>query len=101
LINVNRERYFKKILTDIAGIGIGNEQLLLSLLFFNSGIEAGQFHLIPIFSFAVWMSRRFNFYSQSATCASLVIDGMGFFWFIERTVSLISIYKRQACQTDC
>ena len=74
----------------LTGIGIGNEQLLLSLLFFNLGIEAGQLFLIPIFGFAIWMAHRFNFYKQSATCASLVLGGMGFFWLIGRTASLIS-----------
>ena len=74
----------------LTGIGISNEQLLLSLLFFNLGIEAAQLFLIPIFGLLIWMAHRFNFYNQSATCASLVLGGMGFFWLIDRTIGIIT-----------
>ena len=37
----------------LTGIGIGNEQLFLSLLFFNLGIEAGQLLLLPVFVFFI------------------------------------------------
>jgi hypothetical protein len=74
----------------LTGIGIGNEQLFLSLLFFNLGIEAGQLLLLPIFGFLIWAAHRFNLYKQSATLTSLILGGMGFFWFIGRTLSIIS-----------
>ena len=73
----------------LTGIGIGNEQLLLSLLFFNLGIEAGQLLLVPIFGSVIWLSQKLNFYKQSATFTSLILGGMGFFWLID--LSLIHI----------
>ena len=73
----------------LTGIGIGNEQLLLSLLFFNLGIEAGQLLLIPIFGSVIWLSHKFNFYKQSATFTSLILGGMGFFWLIDRVSGIL------------
>ena len=74
----------------LTGIGIGNEQLLLSLLFFNLGIEAGQLMLLPVFGFLLWMASKFNLYKQSATFTSLILGGMGCFWLIDRTLGIIS-----------
>ena len=73
----------------LTGIGIGNEQLLLSLLFFNLGIEAGQLLLVPIFGSVIWVSQKFNFYKQSATFTSLILGGMGFFWLIDRVSGIL------------
>ena len=73
----------------LTGIGIANEQLLLSLLFFNLGIEAGQLLMIPIFGAFIWFSYKFNIYKQSATCVSYILGAMGFFWFINRTIGII------------
>ena len=73
----------------LTGIGIANEQLLLSLLFFNLGIEAGQLLMIPIFGAFIWLAYKFNIYKQSATCVSYILGAMGFFWFINRTIGII------------
>ena len=73
----------------LTGIGIGNEQLLLSLLFFNLGIEAGQLLLVPIFGSVIWLSQKLNFYKQSATFTSLILGGMGFFWLIDRVSGIL------------
>lgn len=73
----------------LTGIGIGNEQLLLSLLFFNLGIEAGQLLLVPIFGSCIWLAGKFNLYKQSATLTSFVLGGMGFFWLIDRTIGIL------------
>ena len=73
----------------LTGIGIGNEQLLLSLLFFNLGIEVGQLLLVPIFGFFIWMAHKFDLYKQSATLTSLILGGMGFFWLIDRTIGIL------------
>jgi len=70
-------------------IGIANEQLLFSLLFFNLGIEAGQLLMIPFFGVLIWWSYKFNKYNQSATCVSYVLGSMGFFWLINRTIGII------------
>ena len=77
---------FANALTEI---GIANEQLLLSLLFFNLGIEAGQLLMIPIFGVLIWFAYKFNKYNQSATCVSYVLGIMGFFWLINRTIGII------------
>ena len=37
----------------LSEIGIANEQLLLSLLFFNVGIEIGQLIMIPLFLISI------------------------------------------------
>ena len=37
----------------LSEIGIANEQLLLSLLFFNIGIEIGQLIMIPLFLISI------------------------------------------------
>ena len=73
----------------LTGIGIANEQLLLSLLFFNLGIEAGQLLMIPIFGAFIWLAYKFNIYKQSATCVSYILGAMGFFWLINRTIGII------------
>ena len=73
----------------LTGIGIGNEQLLLSLLFFNLGIEAGQLMLVPIFGSVIWLAHKFKFYKQSATLTSLILGGMGFFWLIDRVAGIL------------
>ena len=73
----------------LTGIGIGNEQLFLSLLFFNLGIEAGQLLLLPIFGFLIWVADRYNYYNKAATLTSLILGGMGFFWLIDRTISIL------------
>ena len=73
----------------LTAIGIANEQLLLSLLFFNLGIEAGQLLMIPIFGAFIWLAYKFNIYKQSATCVSYILGAMGFFWFINRTIGII------------
>ena len=77
---------FANALTEI---GIANEQLLFSLLFFNLGIEAGQLLMIPIFGVLIWLAYKFNKYNQSATCVSYVLGIMGFFWLINRTIGII------------
>ena len=73
----------------LTGIGIANEQLLLSLLFFNLGIEAGQLLMIPIFGVLIWLAYKFNAYNQSAIGVSYILGAMGFFWFINRTIGII------------
>ena len=77
---------FANALTEI---GIANEQLLLSLLFFNLGIEAGQLLMIPIFGVLIWLAYKFNKYNQSASCVSYILGAMGFFWLINRTIGII------------
>jgi hydrogenase/urease accessory protein HupE len=74
----------------LTGIGIGSEQLALSLLFFNLGIEAGQLFMLPFFGVIIWGAYKLNIYKNATICASLILGGMGFYWFIDRTIGIIS-----------
>lgn len=70
-------------------IGIANSQMLLSLLFFNIGIELGQIALIPIPLSLIYISQQFNYINQVKVIMSLAVGGMGFYWFIDRVIGII------------
>ena len=70
-------------------IGIANNQMLLSLLFFNIGIELAQIALIPIPLFFIYLSKRFDLSNHLKILASYSIGGMGFYWFIDRVIGII------------
>ncbi|MDC3359789.1 HupE/UreJ family protein, partial [Gammaproteobacteria bacterium] len=57
-------------------IGIANSQMLLSLLFFNIGIELGQIALIPIPLSLIFLSKQFNYINQVKVIMSLAVGGM-------------------------
>jgi hypothetical protein len=69
-------------------IGIAN-QMLLSLLFFNVGIELAQIALIPIPLILIYAASKINFQNYLQITASLCIGGMGFYWFIDRVIGII------------
>lgn len=71
-------------------IGIANDQLLLSLLFFNIGIEIGQLIMIPIFLMGIWILNKLKLEKISYTSASYLLGGVGSFWLIERVLSIVS-----------
>ena len=73
----------------LSDIGIANNQLLLSLLFFNVGIEIAQIALIPIPLLIIYLSTKINIQNYSQIAASLVIGGMGGYWFIDRVIGII------------
>ena len=70
-------------------IGIANSQMLLSLLFFNIGIELGQIALIPFPLSLIYISKHFNYINQVKVIMSLAVGGMGFYWFIDRVIGII------------
>ena len=70
-------------------IGVANNQMLLSLLFFNIGIELAQIALIPIPLFLIYLSRKLDLLNQLKILASYCIGGMGFYWFIDRVIGMI------------
>ena len=72
----------------LSEIGIANEQLLLSLLFFNVGIEIGQLIMIPLFLILIWLLQRINFNFSVTKLSSYAIGGMGSFWLIERVLGI-------------
>ena len=71
-------------------IGIANENILLSLLFFNIGIEIGQILFIPLFTIFIWISYKYKFYQQTSIFTSYLLGGMGFYWFISRFIEIIN-----------
>ena len=70
-------------------IGIANNQMLLSLLFFNIGIELAQIALIPIPLFFIYLSKRLDISTHLKAIAGYSIGGMGFYWFIDRVIGMI------------
>ena len=70
-------------------IGVSSNQLFLSLLFFNIGIELGQIALIPIPLSIIYLSIRFKFLNITKIFMSLVVGGLGFYWFIDRVIGII------------
>ena len=73
----------------LSDIGIANDQMLLSLLFFNIGIELAQIALIPIPLILIYIASKINFQNYLQISASLCIGGMGFYWFIDRVIGII------------
>lgn len=69
-------------------IGINNENLLLSLLFFNIGIEAGQLLVLPFFGIVIYLLKTEKIKIEVNTFASYFIGGLGTYWLIERVISI-------------
>ena len=72
----------------LSEIGIANEQLLLSLLFFNVGIEIGQLIMIPLFLVSIWLLQKIKLTFSVTKLSSYAIGGMGSFWLIERILGI-------------
>ena len=72
----------------LSEIGIANEQLLLSLLFFNVGIEIGQLIMIPLFLISIWLLQKIKFNFSVTKLSSYAIGGLGSFWLIERVLGI-------------
>ena len=70
-------------------IGIANNQMFLSLLFFNIGIELAQIVLIPIPLFFIYLSKRLDISTHLKAIAGYSIGGMGTYWFIDRVIGMI------------
>ena len=73
----------------LSGIGIANEQLAMSLLFFNIGIEAGQLILMPIFFLLMWLALKTKQNIRLAIASSYFLGGIGSYWFFERMITII------------
>ena len=69
-------------------IGINNENLFLSLLFFNVGIEAGQLIVLPFFGVIVYILKSDKIKVEVNAFASYFIGGLGTYWLIERVLSI-------------
>ena len=68
--------------------GINNDNLLLSLLFFNIGIEAGQILVLPFFGLVIYLLRTNILKVEVNSFASFLIGGLGTYWLIERILSI-------------
>ena len=72
----------------LSEIGINNDNLLLSLLFFNIGIEAGQILVLPFFGLVIYLLRTDILKVEVNSFASFLIGGLGTYWLIERILSI-------------
>ncbi len=70
-------------------IGIANNKMLLSLFFFNAGIELAQIALIPIPLLLIFLANKYNSPNSLKIFASYSIGGLGFYWFIDRVIGII------------
>ena len=69
-------------------IGINNENLLLSLLFFNAGIEMGQLAILTFFGLIIYLLKSNKIKIEVHAFASYFIGGLGTYWLIERVSSI-------------
>ena len=81
-------------------IGIANNNMLVSLFFFNIGIELAQIILIPIPIILLYLSDKLRSSEYVKVSASLIIGGVGFYWFIDRVIGIIQyqIFKYNVFQ---
>ena len=70
-------------------IGIANNKMLLSLFFFNAGIEFAQIVLIPIPLLLIFLANKYNSPNTLKIFASYSIGGLGFYWLIDRVIGII------------
>ena len=74
----------------LSEIGIANDQLFLSLLFFNIGLEIGQLMIIPLVGLTIYVLNFINLKNQFRTLITYGIGGMGVFWFVTRIWSIVN-----------
>ena len=72
----------------LAEIGINNENLILSLLLFNLGIEIGQLMVLPFFGLIIYLLKSNQIKIEITAFASYFIGGLGTYWLIERVISI-------------
>ena len=70
-------------------IGISNNNIFFSLLFFNIGIELAQIALIPIPLILIYLANKINYLDNLKMIASISIGSLGFYWFIDRVIGII------------
>jgi hypothetical protein len=74
----------------LSEIGIANDQLFLSLLFFNIGIEIGQLMIIPIVGIIIFLLNKIDLKNIFRSLVTYGIGGMGCFWFITRIWGIVT-----------
>ncbi|MEO6094340.1 MAG: HupE/UreJ family protein [Fibrobacteria bacterium] len=69
----------------LKGLGLPEGQFFKVLISFNLGVELGQLAVIAIASaLTVWMWRRPWYFRRVVVPVSVLIAGVGLFWFIQR-----------------
>ena len=73
----------------LSEIGFSEDNILLSLLFFNLGIEAGQLLLIPFVVLFLWLVKKASLDKMIFQLFSYILGGIGSFWLIQRLLIII------------
>ena len=73
----------------LSDIGLPEDDLWLSLLLFNVGIEVGQIAVIIVLAAIVWLLTRIQWQRHFATAAAWGMGCLAAFWTIDRTLLLI------------
>ena len=74
----------------LSEIGIANDQLFLSLLFFNIGIEIGQLMIIPAVGIIIFFLNKVDLKKLFRSLVTYGIGGMGCFWFMTRIWGIVA-----------
>ena len=72
----------------LSEIGINNNELALSLLFFNIGIEIAQLAIIPIPFLLVYFLSNNKIFQNIKHLIAISIGGIAVYWFIDRVISI-------------
>ena len=72
----------------LSEIGINNNELALSLLFFNIGIEIAQLIVIPIPFLIIHFLNDNKIFKNIKYSLILLIGGIGVYWFLDRTIGI-------------
>ena len=72
----------------LSEIGINNNELVLSLLFFNVGIEIAQLAIIPIPFLIIFFFRNSKVFQNIKYLTAIIIGGIGVYWFIDRALGI-------------
>ena len=72
----------------LSEIGINNNELALSLLFFNVGIEIAQLAIIPIPFLIIFFLRNSKVFQNIKYLTAIIIGGIGVYWFIDRAIGI-------------
>ena len=72
----------------LGDVGLSGEHFVASLVAFNVGVEIGQLTVIAICFLAVGLWFRDKSWYRAAVVipGSLIVGGIGFYWFLERTI---------------
>ena len=72
----------------LSEIGINNNELALSLLFFNVGIEIAQLAIIPFPFLIIYFFNNNKVFQNIKYLIAMTIGGIGVYWFIDRVIGI-------------